>query len=472
KKTIYQLWDTKNWCELMSLNTSDMAFFNHKLQIAYIKDNEIIICDYSGNILSRWPITDSQLVYSLTLSPDDKELLVCTSDTLSLWDIKNQRKTYVYSGERLNGAKFSSDGNYIVTHSEWGNVNFFDVSELQEKPTHIIQYNASVEDAMFSPQLSSFAEFNYAEGIVRLYRNPMNQRREQLFEHIYHTNNDIYLSTNENHIITVDNDYVILEDIAQGTKEMIKNPFAERKISSSGNTYYLNMINEIHYSPKMGYWAIIAKSDKKVHVYTRNMEKELLVIPTDAQIFTLSFSKDSKYLAIGCRDKNVYIWDLHANQCYAKFTGHQNGVTSVSFSDDNKYVISGSFDNTIRVWSMKERKEILDKRDATEYDLNSVALSPDNKYYIYADKHLVHIKDFSTKKEIYSLNITDAQTVFFSQDGKHIYMLRGDYNLDDYDGNHIVRLPFPSFDDIYDFFTPFFLKYSLSEEEKIKYFMK
>ena len=216
---------------------------------------------------------------------------------------------------------------------------------------------------------------------------------------------------------------MILEDIILGTKKLFKDPYAEERISKSGKTYYLNMINEICYSPKLGYWAMIPKTDRKIHIYTRDLKKEVLVIPIEAQVLSMIFSRDSKYLGIGCRDKNLYVWDIQANKLYAKFSGHQNGVTSVSFSDDNQYVISGSYDNTIRVWGMKEKREIMGKRDASEYDINSVALSPNHKYYVFADKRLVHVKDFMTKKEIYTLNIDDAQTVFYSQDGRYIYIV-------------------------------------------------
>lgn len=474
KQTIYQLWNTKTWSKIVSLNTSDIAFFNQKAQIAYLKGGSVVVCDYNNKIMSQWPVSHSQFVYSLSLSPDDEKLLVCTNDTLSLWDVKTKRRIYAYSGENqiFNGANFSSDGNYIVSHSEWGRVNIFDLRDLQQTPNHAIQYTASVEDAMFSPRLSSFGEFNFAEGIVRLYKNPMLQRKTQLMQPLFHTNNDIYFSTFENHIITKDDGNVILEDIMQGTKKVLKDPYAEERTSKSGKTYYLNMINEICYSPKMGYWAMIPKVDKKVHVYTCDLKKEMLIIPIEAKVLSMTFSRDSKFIGIGCRDKNLYVWDIQANKLHAKLTGHQNGVTSVSFSDDNQYVISGSYDNTVRVWSMKQKKEILLKRDASDYDINSVALSPNNKYYVFADRRLVHVKDFLTQKEIYTLNIDDAQRVFFSHDGRYIYMQRGDYNRDDYDGNHIIRVPFPSYDEVYDFFTPFFSKYSLSDDEKLRYYIK
>lgn len=474
KQSFYQLWDTKTWSKIVSLKTSDLAFFNHKSQIAYMKDDSVVVCDYNKKIMSQWPVSYSELVYSLSLSPDDKTLLVCTNDTLSLWDVKTEKRIYVYSGEDqiFNGANFSSDGNYIVSHSEWGKVNVFDLRDLQDEPNHAIQYTASVVDAIFSPRLSSFGEFNFEEGIVRLYKNPMLQRKKRLLEHLYHTHNDIYFSTYENHVITKDGDNVILEDIMRGTKKNLKNPYTEKRINRSGKAYYFNLINKICYSPKRGYWAILPNTDKRVHVYTRDLEREMLIIPIEAQVFSMSFSRDSKYLGIGCRDKILYVWDIQANKLYAKLTGHQNGVTSVSFSDDNQYVISGSYDNTVRVWSMKEKKEIIEKRDASEYGINSVAFSPNSKYYVFSDDRLVHVKDFLTKKEIYTLNIDDAKKVFFSNDGKYIYMERGDYDLDDYDGNHIVRARFPSYDEVYDYFTPFFSKYRFSDEEKIRYYIK
>ena len=473
-QSVYQLWSTKNWSKIGSINTSEIAFFNQKPQLAYLKGSSVVICDYNNHILSEWPVSHSRLVYSMTLSPDDKKLLVCTNDTLSLWDVITKKRVYAYSGEDqiFNGANFSSDGNYVVSHSELGKVNFFNLHNLQESPNHNIQFTSSVEDAMFSPKLSSFGEFNFAEGIVRLYKNPMSQTQEKLLESLYHTENDVYFSTHENHIITKENGNVILEDIMQGTKRILKDPFAEERTSKSGKKYYLNMINEICYSQKLGYWAIVPKTDRKVHVYTENLKNEVLVIPIDAQVLSMTFSWDSRYIGIGCRDKNLYIWDIKTNKLFAKFIGHQNGVTSVSFSDDNRYVISGSYDNTIRVWDMIEKKEILGKRDASEYDITSVSFSPQCKYYVYADKRLVHVKDFQTKKEVYTLNIDDAQMVTFSSNGKYIYVHRGDLNRYDYDGNYIVRLPFPSYDELYDFFSPYFTHFSLTEDEKLRYYMK
>ena len=212
KQTVYQLWNTKTWRKMVSINTTDMAFFNKKPQIAYMKGRSVIVTDYNNKIMGQWAVSYSQLVYSLVLSPDDKKLLV----------VKTQKRVYAYSGEDqiFNGANFSSDGNYIVSHSEWGKVNIFDMRDLQATPNHVIQYTASVEDAMFSPQLSSFGVFNFAEGIVRLYKNPMLQRPKQLLEPLYHTDNDIYFSTFENHIITKDDGNVILEDIILGRREL------------------------------------------------------------------------------------------------------------------------------------------------------------------------------------------------------------------------------------------------------------
>jgi hypothetical protein len=82
---------------------------------------------------------------------------------------------------------------------------------------------------------------------------------------------------------------------------------------------------------------------------------------------------------------------------------------------------------------------------ASDYEINAVALNTFLDYYVFADARSVHIKDFRTKREVYTIDIDDAQHVGFSSDGKYIYIQRGDYNGDDYNGNTIIRVPFPTY---------------------------
>ncbi len=73
---------------------------------------------------------------------------------------------------------------------------------------------------------------------------------------------------------------------------------------------------------------------------------------------TLRISPDGKWIAIGCDDNSIRLYDSGTLQQTKKFVGHAAAVNSVSFSSDGRWLVSGSQDKTIRVWSLASGKEI------------------------------------------------------------------------------------------------------------------
>lgn len=73
----------------------------------------------------------------------------------------------------------------------------------------------------------------------------------------------------------------------------------------------------------------------------------------------LAYSSDSKYLASGCPDKTVKIWqpDLSSFSPMKILKGHKKAVLAVDFSRSGRYLASGSNDSTVIIWDAADNFE-------------------------------------------------------------------------------------------------------------------
>ena len=68
--------------------------------------------------------------------------------------------------------------------------------------------------------------------------------------------------------------------------------------------------------------------------------------------------EDPNIFASGAIDMEVKIWDIRANDCFARFMGHENDINDVRWFPDGKSVISGSDDGTIRFFDLRAHKQL------------------------------------------------------------------------------------------------------------------
>jgi len=76
----------------------------------------------------------------------------------------------------------------------------------------------------------------------------------------------------------------------------------------------------------------------------------------------VSFSPDSRYLAVGLEFDTCEVWDIWTRKRIRNFQGHTRGVPAVNFSPDGSLLAFASKNGTIRLWDMNvaesSRKDI------------------------------------------------------------------------------------------------------------------
>lgn len=86
----------------------------------------------------------------------------------------------------------------------------------------------------------------------------------------------------------------------------------------------------------------------------------------------MKFSYCGRYLASGGQDCQVYLWDVATPIIVAQFDTHRGSIYSLDFSRDNVVLASAGLDNTIKCWYIaKLTKEIEQSEDPSTYSVKN-----------------------------------------------------------------------------------------------------
>ncbi|MEM6451873.1 MAG: NB-ARC domain-containing protein [Cyanobacteria bacterium P01_D01_bin.105] len=145
-------------------------------------------------------------------------------------------------------------------------------------------------------------------------------------------------------------------------------------------------------------------------------------------VCSVAFSPDGKRLVSGSADRSIKVWDVQTGECLQTLTGHQNWVMSVAFSPDGKRLVSGSADRTVKLWDVQTQGgagECLQTLKGHGHGIWSVAFSPDGKQIVSGSADCtIRLWDISAKdgtgKPLKALKGHEhgVWTVAFSPDGK------------------------------------------------------
>ena len=141
-------------------------------------------------------------------------------------------------------------------------------------------------------------------------------------------------------------------------------------------------LDKVQFSPD---GKLICALNGKNHLTIWNTATKSEVLKLDgfkSEAFNLlTFSQDSKTLALKTKPNQVDVITLKDNQTLFTLTGHRSDITAVAFSNDGKRIATGSDDHSIKVWDASNGQELI----TLESDLGpvlSINFSPDDRTLI------------------------------------------------------------------------------------------
>ncbi|XP_006823495.1 U3 small nucleolar RNA-interacting protein 2-like [Saccoglossus kowalevskii] len=73
-----------------------------------------------------------------------------------------------------------------------------------------------------------------------------------------------------------------------------------------------------------------------------------------AHVLCLAISSDGKFLASGCRNKVIHIWDPSTCELLHTFKGHRDAISGLSFRRNSHQLFSSSHDRSVKIWDLDE----------------------------------------------------------------------------------------------------------------------
>ncbi|MFB8788143.1 MAG: AAA-like domain-containing protein [Potamolinea sp.] len=132
---------------------------------------------------------------------------------------------------------------------------------------------------------------------------------------------------------------------------------------------------------------------------------------------SVSFSRDTKQLAMAGEDGTVKLWDINGKPLKA-FPAHQKSVRSIRFSPDDKLLATASSDGTAKLWDVNGK--LLAKFQGHQGSVNNVRFRPNKEQIATSgDDGTVRLWNFQGKQLLkIKAHKNSINSISFNSDGQ------------------------------------------------------
>ncbi len=217
--------------------------------------------------------------------------------------------------------------------------------------------------------------------------------------------------------------------LATGEQEAVRVwNLADQKEVFSFESYY--WVESLAFSPDSKILAV-GESDYVIRLW--DMEDGTQIRAQEGHtstIYDLAFTADGTVLASTGADGSIRLWDMSDGSEVTTIEAAYDYINSVAFSPDGKVLVSASDDDSIHLWDTKTGSEILaitEFQDTEGKDLsytenmNTVDFTPDGKAFaVGSDDDHVRIYDLEGEQLAIINTEYDVESLAYSPDGKRI----------------------------------------------------
>jgi WD40 repeat protein len=161
-----------------------------------------------------------------------------------------------------------------------------------------------------------------------------------------------------------------------------------------------------------------------------------LTVPPNAAVRSAAISPKGDFIAAGCRDSQVRLWNFPGGELRQAFELQNQPASGVWFSSDGSLLAAGGDRGAVRIWSIPSGK-LIHEFNATAR-VEALAISPDHNFVAVAPAEVpAQLWDLSIGRVIsdFTPRFAGSTAVAFSPDGKWLASADEDTVIRIYEGN-------------------------------------
>ncbi|MCE9666405.1 hypothetical protein LY474_01150 [Myxococcus stipitatus] len=268
----------------------------------------------------------------------------------------------------LRSARFSADGNWVVTASDDKTARVWRVRS-QMAPTALQGHLHPLTQATFSPDGKQVLTAS-RDRSARVWRTDVQAPPVLLLGHEGAIQSARF-SGDGRWVVTASDDLTARVWRADG---------AGIPVVLSGHS---DSVVSARFSPD-GTQVVTASLDGTARVWRADGEGPPSILSAhEGAIWFAEFSPDGAWVVTASDDKTARVWDWRTGVVVATFVGHEDAVQTARFSPDGRFVVTASSDGTARVWRVS-RPETPVLLSGHEGFVVSAEFSPDGTQVVTA----------------------------------------------------------------------------------------
>lgn len=155
--------------------------------------------------------------------------------------------------------------------------------------------------------------------------------------------------------------------------------------------------------------------------------------PFPNSAYSVAFSPDNKYIAVGAADSLVRLFDAKTYALIDTLKNHTRSILGVKYSSDGRYLISGGPRSNVVIWETDKYEPLYILKNIVGY-CGAFTFTNDNKEVLITGKCKIVVIDIASGKIIRTIPVQCAlQSVQLTSDEKYMITCAEDHTVRLYD---------------------------------------